>query len=278
MDFLTTASSGDLGTMAAGLLLAGIAGGLIAGLLGAGGGVVIVPMIYSALTTMGLDESLRMHIAVGTSLATIIPTSISSVGAHNERGAVDWQIVRTWGPAMVAGVIFGSSIAAYVDGHVLSAVFVCFAFPMAYFIAFRRDDAKLPDSIRTGWRAAGIAGFIGTIATMMGIGGGGMGGMILTASGMKVHRAVGTGSAFGMMVSVPGAIGMALAGLHVAGLPPYSVGYVNLMGFVLIAPAAFICAPIGAKLAHLTDHKRLKRLFAGFIVISALRMLYDLIF
>ncbi len=274
MDF---SAFGDFGTMAAGLLLAGVAGGLIAGLLGAGGGVIIVPMIYSALSGSGIDESLRMHIAVGTSLATIIPTSLSSVQAHAQRGAVDWGIVKVWGPAMVAGVILGSFLSSLVNGHTLSIIFVCFAIPMAYLIAFKRDDAHLPERIRSGWIARLIAGAIGTIATMMGSGGGGMGGMILTASGMPVHRAVGTGSAFGMMVSVPGAIGAIIGGLYASGLPPYSIGYVSLIGFVLIAPAAFLCAPLGASLAHMTDQKRLRYLFAGFVFISAGRMLYDVI-
>jgi uncharacterized protein len=277
MDFLNSASSNDLGTLALGLLLAGVVSGLIAGLLGVGGGIVVVPVLYNVLATIGVDESIRMHVAVGTSLAAIIPTSLSSMRAHAKRGAVDWSLIKQWAVPMVAGVIAGSFLAGIASGSTLAIVFASVALPVAMFLALGREDARIANHLPHGMGGAAIAALIGGVSTMMGIGGGTVGVPIMTLCGVPIHRAVGTASAFGIIISLPGTIGMIVNGWHHAGLPMYSIGYVNLLGFALIAPASFVFAPIGAHLAHMASRRRLRVVFAVFIAITALRMVYDVL-
>jgi uncharacterized membrane protein YfcA len=243
MDFLTTTSSSDLGVFALGLVLAGIVGGLVAGMLGVGGGIVIVPVLYHVLATLGVDESIRMHVAVGTSLATIIPTSFSSVTAHNKKGAVDWELLRRWAIPMVIGVLAGSAIAGIVSGRTLALIFGIVALPVAIHFAFGGDKRRFADHLPTGAGGLALPAFIGGISTMMGIGG--------------------------------GTVGSIIAGLHVQHLPPYSLGYVNLLGFLLIAPASYFVAPFGATIAHMTDVKNMRLIFALFIAITTARMLWD---
>ena len=266
---------GDLGVLALGLVLAGVFGGLIAGMLGVGGGIVVVPLLHYVLGVLGIDESVRMHIAVGTSLATIIPTSFSSVTAHNKKGAVDWALLRRWAAPMVVGVLIGSALAGYASGRTLSLVFVCVAIPVALHLAFNGEERRIASRLPEGLGGLALPAFIGGVSTMMGIGGGTVGVPAMTLCGVPIHRAVGTASAFGVIISIPGTLGMIAAGWHAHGLPPYSLGYVNLLGFVLIAPASYFMAPVGAYLAHEMDRKRLRVAFAFFIAVTAGRMLWD---
>ena len=275
MDAFTTVSHGDLGTLALGLVISGIVGGLVAGMLGVGGGIVIVPILYHVLAALGVDESVRMHVAVGTSLATIIPTSLSSVRAHNRRGAVDWDLLKRWAIPMLLGVLVGSALAGIVSGRVLSLIFAGVALPVAAHFALWGETKRISDHLPTGLRGLALPFGIGGVSTMMGIGGGTVGVPAMTLCGVPIHRAVGTASAFGAIISVPGTIGAILTGWGAGGLPPYSLGYVNLLGFVLIAPASFLMAPAGAHLAHMTDKKRLRLVFALFIAVTAGRMLWD---
>jgi len=275
MDVLTAASAGDLGTLALGLVIAGVVGGLVAGMLGVGGGIVVVPMLYHVLATLDVPENLRMHIAVGTSLATIIPTSISSLRAHNAKGAVDWDLLKRWFVPMIVGVIIGSVLAGIASGRELAFVFVGVAVPVAIHMAFGGENRRLGHQLPRGIGGALLPAGISGVSTMMGIGGGTIGVPAMALFGMPIHRAVATASAFGMIISIPGTVGSIISGWHVQGLPVYSLGYVNLLGFFLIAPAAFLVAPVGAWLAHSTDKQRLRILFAVFIAITAGRMLYD---
>lgn len=275
MDFLNVTSAGDLGTLALGLIIAGVVSGVTAGMLGVGGGIVIVPVLYHVLSLIGIDPGLRMHIAVGTSLATIIPTSFSSVRAHDKKGAVDWELLRRWAVPMVIGVVAGSAIAGSVRGQVLSLVFVAVALPVALHLAFGGEERRLADHLPSGAGGLALPALIGGVSTMMGIGGGTVGVPAMTLCGVPIHRAVGTASAFGLVISIPGTIGSIIGGWGAAGLPPYSLGYVNLLGFLLIAPVSYFAAPVGAHIAHMTDRKRLRIVFALFIAITAGRMAWD---
>ncbi|HTQ14198.1 MAG TPA: sulfite exporter TauE/SafE family protein [Rhizomicrobium sp.] len=268
-------ATGELGTLALGLVIAGVFGGLVAGLLGVGGGIVIVPILYHVLALLGVDEAVRMHVAVGTSLATIIPTSFSSVTAHNRKGAVDWDLLRRWWPPMLVGVLIGSALAGLASGRALSIVFVCVAVPVALHLAFGGEERRLADRLPGGVGGLALPAFIGGISTMMGIGGGTVGVPAMTLCGVPIHRAVGTASAFGVIISIPGTIGAIIGGWLAYGLPPWSLGYVNLLGLLLIAPASYLLAPVGAHFAHEMDRKRLRLLFAGFIAITAGRMIWD---
>jgi uncharacterized membrane protein YfcA len=267
--------SGELGTLALGLVIAGVVGGLVAGMLGVGGGIVVVPILYHVLATLGVDEAVRMHIAIGTSLATIIPTSLSSVRAHNRKGAVDWDLLRRWWLPMLLGVLAGSALAGFVTGRTLSLVFAGVALPVALHFALWGEKKRLTDHLPRGIGGLTLPFGIGGVSTMMGIGGGTVGVPTLTLCGYPIHRAIGTASAFGAIISVPGTIGAILAGWYAGGLPPYTFGYVNLLGVLLIAPGAFLAAPAGAHLAHMTDKNRLRIVFALFIAITAARMLWD---
>ena len=142
--------SGELGTLALGLVIAGVVGGLVAGMLGVGGGIVVVPILYHVLAALGVDPSVRMHVAVGTSLATIIPTSFSSVRAHNKKGAVDWDLLRRWWLPMLIGVLAGSALAAYVRGQTLSLIFACVALPVALHFALWGEKSVSPIICREG--------------------------------------------------------------------------------------------------------------------------------
>lgn len=275
MDFYTTAAGGELGTFALGLVIAGVAGGLVAGLLGVGGGIVVVPVLYHVLALLGVDADIRMHIAVGTSLATIVPTSLSSVRSHNERGAVDWALLRRWAAPMIGGVLIGSVAAGAAHGRTLSIVFAAVAIPVALHLSLGGEDRRIADHLPAGAAGLALPATIGAVSTMMGIGGGTVGVPTMTLCGVPIHRAVGTASAFGALISVPGTIGSVISGWHAASLPPYSLGYVNLLGFALIAPASYFMAPVGARLAHMTDTRRLRLVFAAFIAVTAARMLFD---
>lgn len=263
------------GTLALGLVIAGAVSGLTAGMLGVGGGIVVVPILYHVLSLIGVDESVRMHVAVGTSLATIIPTSFSSVKAHNAKGVVDWALLRRWAIPMLIGVAVGSVFAGFARGQTLSIIFVCVAFPVALHLAFGGEDRRLAGHLPGGLQGLSIPAAIGGVSTMMGIGGGTVGVPVMTLFGVPIHRAVGTASAFGVIISIPGTIGAIAAGWRAHGLPEWSFGYVNLLGFLLVAPISFFAAPFGAQIAHEMDRRKLRGVFALFIAVTAARMLYD---
>ena len=251
--------------------------GLIAGMLGIGGGIVIVPALYHVQGILGIAEAPRMHLAVGTSLAVIVVTSLASLRAHWRLHAVDPALLRVYGPGVLAGVAAGTALAAVVSGAVLTAVFAAFALLAAANLAagepFRRFGDSMPGP--AGSLAAGLT--TGIVSTMAGIGGGAMTVTMLTLYAVPIHMAVGTASAVGVLVSVPGAAGFAAIGWDAPGLPTLSLGYVNLLGVAAIAPATAAMAPIGARLAHRLPHKMLARVFALFLAVAAARMIWSLI-
>lgn len=269
---MTAAALHDLLPFAALLLAAGAGAGIIAGLLGVGGGIVVVPVLYHLFTQLGVDESVRMKVAVGTSLATIVATAWSSASAHWKRGTVDPAFLRGYGPVIVAGVLLGSVVAALVRGPVLTAVFAVVALVVAAQIAFGNPRWRLGETLPTGLARLGIGTAIGALSAMMGIGGGTMTVPVMTMYGYSVHRAVGTAAAMGFIIGVPGALGFVVGGWDVAGRPPGSLGYVSLIGLALVAPTSMLLAPLGARLAHRLDTTLLRRVFAVFLGLTSLRM------
>ncbi|MDF1720605.1 MAG: sulfite exporter TauE/SafE family protein [Minwuia sp.] len=259
--------------LAAMLVVTGCVAGVLAGLLGVGGGIVVVPVLYTLLGQLDIDPAVRMHVAVGTSLASIVLTSIGSARAHHRRGAVDIHLLRTWGPFIFAGSIAGVLIASLVSGAALSMVFAIVALSVAAYMAFTPADFRLRDRL-PGGVAGGASGFaIGGTSAMMGIGGGTLCVPYFNAFGFPVHRAVGTASAIGLIIALPAAIGFIVSGWGIAALPEASVGHVNLLGLILIAPFATLTAPIGARIAHGLKPRALKLAFAGFLFATAVRML-----
>jgi uncharacterized membrane protein YfcA len=269
--------SAPLGTyllLVAAMLGTGAVGGVLAGLLGIGGGIVIVPVLEAVLAYFGVEEAIRMHIAVGTSLATIVPTSIASSRAHHRRHSVDVALVRRWAPFVLVGSVAGTMIAAHVHSDVLSAVFGIAALTIAVKMILPLDGKVLATAVPRGPVVPLIPAAIGALSSMMGIGGGTFSVMTLTLFNEPIHRAVGTAALFGLAISLPGTIGFMAAGFDDPRVPPGSIGYVNLIGFACIAPATWLAAPLGAAIAHRLSKRRLAVVFGLFLLVVAVRMLH----
>lgn len=258
------------------LLLAGAFAGLLAGLLGVGGGIVIVPALYHIFSYLGIDPDVRMHLAVGTSLATIIPTSIRSVRAHHQRGSFSADLFRAWVPGIIVGVILGTWLANLADFGVLTLVFATVALLVALYMAFGKPEWRLADKLPANPANSLIAAVVGSISAMMGIGGGTLSVPILNAYGVAIHKSVGTAAGFGLVIAIPGTLGFIIGGWGNPALPEFSLGYVNWVGFLLIVPATLLTVPTGAKLAHSLGQTGLRRAFAVFLGATAIRMFVDI--
>ena len=270
----------DLGFLAAfagGLLATGAIAGVLAGLLGVGGGIVIVPVLYQGLTWLAVDADVRMHLAVGTSLMTIVATSLASARAHYRRGSIDPELLKALAGGVLLGSMAGVAVGTRATGQVLTAVFAIVALLVALNMALRPANTALAGRLPRGWPSLGIGGGIGGFSVMMGIGGGTLSVPILTAFAVPIRRAVGTAAAIGVLIAVPGGVGFALSGWDTPGLPPLSLGYVNLIGFALITPVSVLSAPLGARLAHSLPPTAVRLFFAGFLLATAVRMSWDLL-
>lgn len=272
MEFFSAYSPAWLAGLILALLLTGAIAGVLAGLLGVGGGIVIVPVLYHLFSLLGVDESVRMHVAVGTSLASIIPTSIISARAHYRRGGLRPELLRPLIPGALLGVLIGSLLSGLFSGQLLAAIFAVVALLVALNMAVSKS-LSLRDGL-PGRFGTGLLGlFIGSLSTLMGIGGGTLSVPLLNAFRTPMHMAVGTGAALGVVISLPGALAYLINGLGVPARPPASLGYVNLLGLALIVPTTMLSAPFGARLAHAINARLLRRLFALFLAITAARML-----
>jgi uncharacterized membrane protein YfcA len=256
------------------MLATGCVAGVLAGLFGIGGGIVIVPVLESTLGALGVDPAIRMHVAVATSLATIIPTSIASARAHHQRGAVDFAIVKRWAVWVLIGSMLGAYVASNLHSNVLAIVFATLALVVAIKMLLSPTTQNLTNEIPRGIWVPTIPITIGGLSSMMGIGGGTFSVITLTVFGQPIHKAVGTAALFGLVISLPGTIGFILTGLADARVPPGSLGYVSLIGFALIAPATVLTAPLGAKIAHGFSERRLSMLFGAFLLVAAVRLYY----
>ncbi|KKB85949.1 membrane protein [Devosia limi DSM 17137] len=261
----------------AGLMVTGVVSGIAAGLLGIGGGAIIVPALSTALLLLGYDADVVQHIAVGTSLAIIIPTGIMSARAHFRRGALDMKILRLWVPFIVAGTLIGGLMAGMFSGDTLRIVFAVMAFVIAANIIFG-FQTRLMGHLKGSNPVHRISAFVvGYISSLMGIGGGSLTVPTLVAFGASMHGAVGTSAGIGVAIAISGTIGFLISGWGVEGLPPLSLGYINLVALVLVAVLAAVFAPLGATLAHKLDQKTLKYVFAAFLVAVGLNMLWKVV-
>lgn len=269
----------DLVTLALALLAAGVLTGILAGMFGVGGGAVIVPVLYQIFGFLGVPEDVRMHLCVGTSLAIIIPTSIQSYRTHRAKGKVLEDVLKSWAIPVVLSVLVGGLIAAFAPALLLKLVFVIVAGANAIKLLAGREDWRIAPDLPgiIGMRAYGV--LIGLASALMGIGGGAISNMILTLHGKAIHNAVATSSGLGVLISIPGALSYIAAGWpKMAVLPPFSVGYVSLMGLVLIAPVSAFAAPYGARLAHRLNKRTLEIAFGVFLTIVSLRFLWGIFF
>lgn len=259
-----------LGLVAA-LIASGIIAGLMAGLFGIGGGAVLVPVFYQFLAIVGVDESVRMHVAVATSLGIIVPTSLRSFFAHKARGAVDMELLKSWLIPLPLGVVAASLVAAHVSGQGLKGIFAVIAVAVSLRMFFNRDSWRLGSDI-PGFPIRPVCGaLIGFFSTLMGIGGGVMNNTFMTLYGRPIHQAVATSAGTGVLISIPGVIGMVWAGWGEPLLPQFSLGYVNLLGVAVIMPLTTLAAPYGVKLAHRMPKRALELAFGAFLMLVAIR-------
>lgn len=260
------------------LLGAGVVSGLLAGLFGVGGGAVMVPVLYQLFGVIGVPEALKMQLAVGTSLAVIIPTSIRSFSAHRARGAVDEALLKAWAVPTVVGVLAGSWLASFAPPSVFKIVFVFVAWATAIKLGFGKDSWKLADDIPAEPGRSIIGVVTGLLSALMGIGGGSIVNLVMSFCNRPIHQSVATASGIGVLISIPGAIGYMAAGWSKMGeLPPLSIGFVSLIGAVLIMPTSMWVAPIGARLAHRLPKRVLEIAFAIFLGLMGLRFVISLV-
>lgn len=257
------------------LIVIGALAGVIGGLLGVGGGIVLVPAFFYCFSLLGYGGDQLMQVCVATSMATIVVTSLRSVSAHHKKGAVDWSVLRSWGPVLAGGAVIGTLVATQVSSAVLQAVFAVLAGLAGLWMAFGRDSWRLGEAMPGQPVRSGLAGGAGFFSAMMGIGGGTFGVPLMSLYAMPIHRAVATASGFGVVIAVPSVLGFLF--LPVAGAPPYSIGAVNLPAFLIVIGSTLLTTPLGVRLAHAMNPKPLKRAFAIFLVLVALNMLRKVI-
>lgn len=258
-------------------LVLGLVTGVIAGLLGVGGGLVMVPVLTWAYTRQGFPADYNIHLALGTSLAVIIPTSISSLRAHHAHGAVDWQVVRRITPGILLGTLLGGGMAVLWPDRGLKLFFTVFLLYAAtqMLLGFKPKPSRSLPGL-PGMTLAG--GIIGLVSSWVGIGGGTLSVPFQTWCNISLHRAIGTSAAIGLPIALAGMAGYAVSGQAVAGLPAWSLGFVYLPAFLAIALGSGLTAPLGAKLAHRLPVSRLKKLFAALLYMLAVRMAYGVWF
>ncbi len=251
----------------AAMLAAGLLAGFAAGLFGIGGGFVVVPALYGILPLLGGGEAQFAHVAVGTSLATIVVTSWRSVQAHARRGAVDFDLLKSWAPWVVVGVGGGVLLADHASGQALTLIFGGGVMLMAlHFIFPVLAHRQLRDEVPGGYARAGIAGSLGAFSSLLGIGGGTLAIIVMTLCGKSIHRSIATAAGLGFVIAVPGTIGFMLIGLNEPGLPFGAVGYVDVPAALAIVSTSALTAPLGAAAAHRLDPDRLRSLFGLYLL------------
>lgn len=261
----------ELAVVVPALLAGGVITGILSGLLGVGGGGILVPILYELFRVLGVDDAVRMHLAVGTSLAIIIPTSFRSYQSHMRHGAADKDIIRQIGPWVAFGVVLGIFIASVSPADALKAVFVLSSVLLAAKLYTGAARWQLGTTLPAQPVPAIVGLMTGIISTLIGIGGGVYISGYMTMYGRPIHQAVATASGFGPIIAIPAAIGYMAAGWAQEGLPTLSLGYVSLIGLAIVAPASVLAAPLGVRLAHGISRRALEIAFAMFLTLVAIR-------
>lgn len=254
------------------LMLSGALAGVLAGLLGIGGGLVIVPILYFTLQSLNIPLDDIINIATATSLACIVPTSLSSVRAHIKRGNVDWTVLRFWAPFVIASAVFCGAGSRLIDGQLLTVLFACVLFYSAYRMLTQRSSHMRKPTLQSRALQALGATITGGLSVAVGIGGGTLGVPMLVASGLSMHKAVGTAAVFGLLIALPGAIAIAASASLV------EISYAGVWrlfywpAILVLVPFSVLFAPVGAGLASRLDALKLQRVFAMLLVFVAVRM------
>ncbi len=267
-----TISFNDLITLIMVLAVSATISGFMAGLLGVGGGVIMVPALYYAFETLSFDPSTIMHLSLGTSLAIIIPTSVMSTKTHMKYNAVDFKLIKSFGIFVAIGILLGTFFASNLDTPRLVLIFSIFAFCVGlFFIFFREKLGENPRDIPFQIKSF-IGTCIGFVSVPLGIGGGSISVPLMRLFGYSIQNAIGTSAAIGFLISVTGAVSMAFSGLVFDNVnSPLSIGYVNIPGFLVFVPVTMLMAPIGARLVHRIEKKLLSRIFGCFLIIISTR-------
>ena len=257
-----------------GLLMAiGAVAGILAGLLGVGGGIVLVAAFYYTFQTLGYDGSQLMQMCLATSLATIIVTSIRSVLGHAKRDAVDWDVLKTWAPGIMIGAVLGVLVAAQLRSQTLLAVFGVLAVIVGLYMGFGRKDWRLGPVMPTGLGRAILSPIVGFLSVLMGIGGGSFGVPLMTLYSKPIHQAVATAAGFGVLIAVPSVLAFLFVPIDPDMRPPLTIGAVNLVAFGVVIAMTMLTTPLGVRMAHRMNPEPLRRVFAVFLIAVALNML-----
>ncbi|MBL4784180.1 MAG: sulfite exporter TauE/SafE family protein [Cohaesibacteraceae bacterium] len=266
----------ELFILALSLIVAGAIAGLLAGLFGIGGGAIFVPVLFQFFEVLHVPDSARVHVAIGTSLAIIAPTSLRSYLSHRKRGAVDQELLGHFFVSVPLGVVLGAIVASYTSGQGLIAIFAAIAFVVAIKMLFGKESWRISDNLpgSTGRSITGIV--IGFFSTLMGIGGGIMTNTFMTLYNRPIHQAIATSSGVGVLISIPGAIGFIWAGWGNTDLPIFSVGFVNFLVIGLMVPVTILFAPLGVRLAHKLPKTILSKAFGIFLLLVSVRFVLAL--
>lgn len=268
---------GELLLLAAAIIAGGAISGTLAGLFGVGGGGVIVPVLYEIFGIVGVEESVRIQLCVGTSLAIILPTSLRSFRAHQARGSLPTEILWRWAPSIIAGVIAGGLMAAVAPAWVFKLAFVIMATLIAIKLLWGHDSWKISDELPGPVLFSVYGIVVGLYAALMGVGGGSVATAVLLLYGKPIHTAVALSAGIGVIIATVGTLGFIVAGLpYQATLPPLSLGFVSLIGVGLMAPIAGFVAPYGARLAHNLPRRKLEIAFGCFLLLVGTRFLISL--
>jgi uncharacterized membrane protein YfcA len=274
----------ELIELAALLVMTGALAGFLAGIFGIGGGAVLVPVLDECFRLAGVPLEVRLPLCVGTSLAIIIPTSISAFRSQYARGAVDMAILRQWAIPVLIGVIAGSVIARYAPEKLFKYVFVGVAWSAAARLLFGKQSWRLGETLPAGFFMKAYGAVIGLLSSLMGIGGGLFANLVMTLYGRPIHQAIGTSSGLAVLISIPGALGYIYAGWpaaarfpEVAALQlPFAIGYISIIGALLVMPTSLLIAPLGVRLAHLMTKRKLEVAFGIYLLVVSSRFVVSL--
>jgi uncharacterized membrane protein YfcA len=268
---------GELALLAGAILIAGLVSGLMSGLFGIGGSTVVIPVVFEIFRLLEVPDEVRMQLSIGTALAVATPTTLRAFFTHRAKGAVLIEPLKIWAIPAALGVLLGGYIAYVAPAEVFKTAFILFAIFMSLRFLLGRDDWRIGDTL-PGRPVMAAAGFVfGALATLVGVAGGSFSTLFLTLYGTAFHTAVATSTGLGVIIGVPATIGYMIAGWpHMAILPPLSIGFVSILGALLIAPASVFAAPYGARLAHRLSRRRLEIGFGVFLMLVALRFAISL--
>ncbi|WP_105440493.1 sulfite exporter TauE/SafE family protein [Neorhizobium sp. T25_13] len=259
------------------LLAGGAVAGILAGMFGIGGGAILVPIFFHVFGLLGVPEDVRMQLALGTSLAIIVPTSIRSYMAHRQRGAVDTDLLKGWIVAVPLGTLVATVIAAKATSAELQLIFAVIALVLAFRMIFNRASWKLGDDLPGNPVKFLVGTGIGILSGLMGIGGGILNNTFMTLYGRSIHQGVATSSGVGVLISLPGLAGYVWSGWGKPGLPPFSTGYINWLAVALLIPVTLYMAPIGVRLAHVMSKRQLEIGFGIFLIVISAQFFMSII-